>query len=152
MAWCFLLLSMSISLGCCFVFRPSQTSRTTMRVWNTLGCFAVVWTLHVCLFETRSIHHHRISTIVVCRIFASSNTAYAVCSTDGFNDSYMAYVDDPCSTSSSNVMCDKLEFLSPTSCLAGKKARVIQKVISANFTHSHVCRNFNIAIWRQFPV
>ncbi len=140
---------MYISLCRCFLFRPSQTNRTTMRGWNTLSCFAVVWTLHACLFETRSIHYQRMSTIVVCRIFATTNTAYAVCNTDAFNGLYKVHVDDPCSASSSKVLCHRLEFLSPTSCLAGKYSCVTEKVISAippSVLYAEIY--IIIAIWR----
>ncbi len=92
----------------------------------------MVWMLDGYLFGTCSAQSHNTSTMVVCRIFATNDTAYAVCSTDTFNASSACrpHENDPSSTSSGNVTCDKLELLSHTSCLSESSADVIETVIS----------------------
>ncbi len=98
-----------------------------MVVWDIAIFVEFVWLLHSLLLGSYSAQTQNVPTMVICRTFAANETAYAVCSTDAFNltSEYMPNDDDPCSRNSSKMMCDRLDILSPTSCLSRRSAGVI---------------------------
>ena len=98
-----------------------------------MECLAVIWLVHVGLFATCSAQNQNVSTMAVCDIFATNDTAYVVCSTAAYmvSPTYMLYGGDPCLTASNTLMCDRLDFLSPTSCLSESSVGVIEGVLSS---------------------
>ncbi len=103
-----------------------------MTVCATLSYLAVMLMLPSCMLATCCDENQNLSAAVTCRTFATNDTAaYAICTTGPFNDSppYMTHDDDPCWTTPSKVICDRLE-LSPTCCLSERCAGIIETVIS----------------------
>ncbi len=102
-----------------------------MTVCATLSYLAVMLMLPSCMLATCCDENQNLSAAVTCRIFATNDTAYAICTTGPFNDSspYITHDDYPCWTTPSKVICDRLE-LYPTWCMSERCAGIIETVIS----------------------